>query len=299
MHAKAHDLKCEIKWGGGNQVGAGSTSGEEVEQVNSFLSRLAITTKFMSKPARTNMLTLQCMAWNKTKEDNMCSMLCKRFHKTHANLAKGRESLKVLQSELLLDETQTSGFMMSRTGLRVDQGKTDTSKRRKTFRRRIREAKTKLPALLNEDDAMVEAADRVGSVDVFKDNHGFPWQLPCDGTVGILTKKRIFDKVMAVRRLEEEEVILLKEMRQHWKSLRQRELTLQNAIVEEGPDSGLRCILSRKLNTLQMQLKGVREAYLQIFQTPGTHAEPLIELDDDDGGKCESSSESSSDDENV
>lgn len=44
-----------------------------------------------------------------------------------------------------------------------------------------------------------------------------------------------------------------------------------------------------------MQLKGVREAYLQIFQTSGTHAEPLIELDDDDdGGMYESSSESSS-----
>ncbi|XP_039901315.1 uncharacterized protein LOC120742211 [Simochromis diagramma] len=45
MHAKAHTWKCEIKWGGAFQDGAGSTVGEEVEQVNSFLSRAAITTK--------------------------------------------------------------------------------------------------------------------------------------------------------------------------------------------------------------------------------------------------------------
>lgn len=44
----------------------------------------------------------------------------------------------------------------------------DTSKQRATFRRRIREAKTTLSALLHDHDAMVEAADRVGSVAVSK-----------------------------------------------------------------------------------------------------------------------------------
>ncbi|KAG1943764.1 hypothetical protein F2P79_014877, partial [Pimephales promelas] len=50
MHAKAHSWMCELKWGGGrNQEGAGTTIGEEVEQVNSFLSRAAICSKYMSK----------------------------------------------------------------------------------------------------------------------------------------------------------------------------------------------------------------------------------------------------------
>ena len=35
--------------GGRNQEGAGTTIGEEVEQVNSFLSRAAICSKYMSK----------------------------------------------------------------------------------------------------------------------------------------------------------------------------------------------------------------------------------------------------------
>ncbi|XP_030229674.1 uncharacterized protein LOC115556645 isoform X2 [Gadus morhua] len=49
MHARAHATKCEIKWSGRNQEGAGTTAGEEVEQVNSYLSRCALTTKYMSK----------------------------------------------------------------------------------------------------------------------------------------------------------------------------------------------------------------------------------------------------------
>ncbi|KAI4825385.1 hypothetical protein KUCAC02_021068, partial [Chaenocephalus aceratus] len=49
MHAKAHSTKCEIVWSERNLEGAGSTAGEEVEMVNSFLSHCAITTKYMTK----------------------------------------------------------------------------------------------------------------------------------------------------------------------------------------------------------------------------------------------------------
>lgn len=61
MHARAHATKCEIKWSGRNQEGAGTTAGEEVEQVNSYLSRCALTTKYMSKAARVDMLTLNAL----------------------------------------------------------------------------------------------------------------------------------------------------------------------------------------------------------------------------------------------
>ncbi|XDV25667.1 hypothetical protein PO909_029546 [Leuciscus waleckii] len=75
MHAKAHSWKCEIKWGGRNQDGAGTTLGEEVEQVNSFLSRTAICSKYMTKGARTDMITIQAMAWNKRKIENLAKVL--------------------------------------------------------------------------------------------------------------------------------------------------------------------------------------------------------------------------------
>ena len=45
----SHSSLQQIKWSGRNQEGAGTTAGEEVEQVNSYLSRCALTTKYMSK----------------------------------------------------------------------------------------------------------------------------------------------------------------------------------------------------------------------------------------------------------
>lgn len=44
--------------------------------------------------------------------------------------------------------------------------------------------------------------------------------------VDFLTKKKFFDKVMHIQRLEEELVILAREVRQHWEFLKRREQTL-------------------------------------------------------------------------
>ncbi|XP_046705778.1 uncharacterized protein LOC124386164 [Silurus meridionalis] len=56
FHAKAHDFKCEVKWSGAYQEGAGLTLGEEVEQCNAFLSRIAVTTKHMAKAGKVTTL---------------------------------------------------------------------------------------------------------------------------------------------------------------------------------------------------------------------------------------------------
>lgn len=96
FHAKAHDFKCEVgelcyviiktfcickwmskflsiiiiiinffipnqvKWSGAYQDGAGLTLGEEVEQCNAFLSRIAVTTKHMSKAGK---MTTYCTSY--------------------------------------------------------------------------------------------------------------------------------------------------------------------------------------------------------------------------------------------
>lgn len=57
----------QVKWGGRSQEGAGNTIGEEVEQVNSFLSRAALTTKYMTKSGWYRNL---CLLWNGTKMSN-------------------------------------------------------------------------------------------------------------------------------------------------------------------------------------------------------------------------------------
>ncbi|XP_067270736.1 uncharacterized protein [Pseudorasbora parva] len=100
MHAKAHQWSCEIKWSGRNQEGAGLTIGEEVEQVNSFLSRAAICTKYMSKAARSDMLTVLASAWNKRKSENLAKCLSQRYIKTTERLKVERESFESLQAEL-------------------------------------------------------------------------------------------------------------------------------------------------------------------------------------------------------
>ncbi|KAG1935338.1 hypothetical protein F2P79_019418 [Pimephales promelas] len=81
MHAKAHTAKCEVRWGGRNQDGAGNTVGEEVEQVNSFLSRAALVTKYMTKAGKENMLTQQAMGWNRKKTENLHKVLACRYIK--------------------------------------------------------------------------------------------------------------------------------------------------------------------------------------------------------------------------
>ena len=46
-----------------------------------------------------------------------------------------------------------------------------------------------------------------------------------------LSKIKIFDKVMHIRRLEEEVMILATEVRQHWEFLKKREQTLSGLSI--------------------------------------------------------------------
>ncbi|ROL52540.1 hypothetical protein DPX16_11645, partial [Anabarilius grahami] len=100
MHATAHSTKCEITWSGKNQEGAGSTAGEEVEQVNSYLSRCALTTKYMSKGARVDMLTIHAMAWNYKKNTTLHRALSARYVKTCQRLQEETASLAELKERL-------------------------------------------------------------------------------------------------------------------------------------------------------------------------------------------------------
>lgn len=103
----------QVKWSGAYQEGAGLTLGEEVEQVNAFLSRIAVTTKHMSKAGemakhgefteglrnkwnsenilfsgagRTDMLTLLSMRWNRQKNQSLATSLSHRFLKVITSL---------------------------------------------------------------------------------------------------------------------------------------------------------------------------------------------------------------------
>ncbi|KAK5898185.1 hypothetical protein CgunFtcFv8_015625 [Champsocephalus gunnari] len=111
FHAKAHDFKCEVKWSGAYQEGTGLTLGEEVEQVNAFLSRIAVTTKHMSKAGRTDMLTLMAMRWNQQKVSNLATSLSRRYLKTTKALEKQLQNLESMKAELAVTEKQLEDWI--------------------------------------------------------------------------------------------------------------------------------------------------------------------------------------------
>ncbi|KAK7945085.1 hypothetical protein WMY93_000813 [Mugilogobius chulae] len=319
-HLRGLSPFLSIKWCGRNQDGAGSTLGEEVEQANSFLSRLAITTKYMSKSARIDMITLQSKAWNEAKTEQMCRMLCKRFQVTRKNLSTSRLKLEELKKEMSLDEHQVTTWVyevqqwaqsgpsssgslenlqckMEALQLSIrDKSsrlyqRADTCKQRKKARKKLRDLKTKMASLISQyNDFLEDAEKKIDLNDVFTDFYVFPWQLTC-GTVDIFTKKKIFDSVMLVKRLEEEEVLILKEMRQHWRSLRQRLVTLNNVKREKSEDPGVTSVINERLYISQKHLTEVRDQYKNIFLDDGTIENDLEDCNSDAYEDSDTSSE--------
>nr|XP_045622566.1 uncharacterized protein LOC123773113 isoform X2 [Procambarus clarkii]XP_045622567.1 uncharacterized protein LOC123773113 isoform X2 [Procambarus clarkii] len=70
-----------ILYGGRWQEGSGLTSGEEAEQVFSYLSTYNNNTKNMLKAERTEKLTEAALFWNHRKINGMPRALVARFRK--------------------------------------------------------------------------------------------------------------------------------------------------------------------------------------------------------------------------
>ncbi|MEQ2305486.1 hypothetical protein AMECASPLE_038384 [Ameca splendens] len=92
-------MTSNVRSSGAYQDGAGLTLGEEVEQCNAFLSRIAVTTKHMSKAGRTDMLTLMAMRWNQLKLDNLAASLTRRYQKATKALETQLQNLESLRIE--------------------------------------------------------------------------------------------------------------------------------------------------------------------------------------------------------
>ncbi|KAI9525701.1 hypothetical protein NQZ68_006250 [Dissostichus eleginoides] len=268
MHARAHATKCEMKWSGKNQEGAGMTAGEEVEQVNSYLSRCALTTKYMSKAARLDMLTVHAMGWNRKKGDSLHQALSTRYVKTSKRLLEETASLEELKTELhcvsddmvstwisdvkeWASETSGTSEYILQTALQqsieglylsVRQRKqslyrqNDSSKLRLRLRRKLADDKKRLNQEILKYNQLVH--DSARGIDVAAVEHSlsggsiisalWPWE------VHGMAKKKILDQVMLIRRLQEEKGILLLEMTQHCTWLQNMPVALKNKVAEEG-----------------------------------------------------------------
>ncbi|KAI9520655.1 hypothetical protein NQZ68_015575 [Dissostichus eleginoides] len=308
MHARAHATKCEqpftIRLNGVGRTrrdGAGMTAGEEVEQVNSYLSRCALTTKYMSKAARLDMLTVHAMGWNRKKGDSLHQALSTRYVKTSKRLLEETASLEELKAELhcVSDDmvstwisdvkewaSETSGtsedilqtaLQQSIEGLylSVRQRKqslyrqNDSSKLRHRLRRKLADDKKRLNQEILKYNQLVHDSARGIDAAVEHSLSGgsimsalWPWEV--HGMANFTAKKRILAQVMLTRRLQEEKGILLLEMAQHCTWLQNMAVALKNKVAEEDVDQGnggLGCTLRRKHSEASERLQVVLQQY--------------------------------------
>ncbi|KAK0138712.1 hypothetical protein N1851_024746 [Merluccius polli] len=268
MHAKAHNTKCEILWNARNQEGAGTTLGEEVEQVNSYFSRCALTTKYMAKSVRTDMLTVHAMGWNQRKENGLHIALSSRFKKTVEKTLDVTESLKKMQDQLhccddmlkqwVVDVKQWAssgsataspvdarGLQISIEALFVSicqkkhylYRQNDRNKRRLKISQKIAQEKKRLLEEIQRYNQQPDG-DPVDTNSVVQklsnkaaESMIWPWQEQNTDGVDILTKKKLFDQVMLASRLTEEKQILVKEMMQHCQYLKDSVAKVQSLMA--------------------------------------------------------------------
>ncbi|XP_046891238.1 uncharacterized protein LOC124477476 [Hypomesus transpacificus] len=232
MHAKAHNTKCEILWTARNQEGAGTTLGEEVEQVNSFLSRCDLTTKYMAKSVRTDMLTVHAMGWNEQKENGLHIALSSRFKKTVEKTVDVTESLNTMQEQLHCCDDMLKQKARSRSAapgpvdaqslqitiealfVSICQKKhylyrqNDRNKRQQKVTQKIAQEKKRLlediqrynqqpDGDLVDTDLVVQKLSNKAAESMI-----WPWQEQNTDGVDILTKKKLFDHVMLALRLK-------------------------------------------------------------------------------------------------
>ncbi|XP_063049812.1 uncharacterized protein LOC134444427 [Engraulis encrasicolus] len=315
MHAKVHRPKCEVTWGGRSQEGAGNTVGEEVEQVNSFLSRAAVVTKYMTKSGRENMLTQQAMGWNNRKKKHLHKALAHRYTKiserakTEADnhrdfclkngitkekahqcvhdvlqwAAEEVESMEEANEELMEDiETALVDLLRKKQDLYRQH---DSSKTREKKRRKLRTLKEKLKQKVEEYNETAEETIDIELACNLNEHYILPWERGRD--VNTRLKRSVFDQTMLVRRLEEEQSILVKEMTQHITSLRKEmkrvEKLADSPTFADSEDlsvdasDGLKTVCIRRVFTLTNNIKEAVATYTAVVENL-----PLTEEDNED-----------------
>ncbi|CAM4570299.1 unnamed protein product [Leuciscus chuanchicus] len=248
FHAKAHDFKCEIKWSGAYQEGADSTLGEEVEQCNAFLLRIAVTTKHMSKAGCIDMLTVGVILPDKSGFSNLNLRVARKARATIA-LQCQLHNLEAMKTEMDIIDNQLEGWIIdinewaeattspndadvAAVASRIEElvasvkrrsqrlyKDNDECKGRARIRQKIREEFCFFYSVVEKYNTLVPNAEKVTLDTILSDEIVWPWQLTHGETVDLRTKRKVFDIVMDIRRLEEEKRFLIAEMNKHWKSL--------------------------------------------------------------------------------
>ncbi|KAK6467282.1 hypothetical protein HHUSO_G35284, partial [Huso huso] len=168
---------------------------------------------------------------------------------------------------------------------------TDSNKRRHRIRLKILDEKRKFSEAIAEYNDLVPDSDRIDSLD-FWQRKVTPGLGNClavvniykKTAVGLYTKKRVFDKVMLLRRLHEEGVILVREMKQHWEYLRRSAGTLRDLASQLSDDL-------QRISELRYHQDNVRDTYSRIIGLDATILDEDIENEDFESSQYDSTGE--------
>ncbi|RXN35689.1 ATP-binding cassette sub-family D member 3 [Labeo rohita] len=257
---------------------------------------------------RTDMLTLMVMRWNQQKFNNLATALTRRYQKTTKALQSQLQNLESMKVELAVTESQLEDWvndvkdwadatitttndvdaLANRIEVLVASVKrrsqrlykdTDGNKGRARIRRKIREEKGILTSLVETYNRMVPNTETLCLETILSGETAWPWQLPHSDSVDLRTKRKAFDIIMSVRRLQEEQKILVAEMDHHWKYLSTRAETLRElsclfasetlqsslcGLSEEGL-KGLQSIIHKKQRKISDMRVQARDCYLQVL----------------------------------
>ncbi|KAL2092736.1 hypothetical protein ACEWY4_012534 [Coilia grayii] len=182
-----------LKWGGRNQLGAGNTLGEEVEQTVKRAEQ-------EERRLKDDMTTF-------SMDDNMLQQWVAEVQ--HMPDVSESEDQKKKIEGLYLSIKQRKHYLY-----RLQ----DSNKGRQRMRRKIREDTAAFSSAV--EDMRAEGYEGLPTVEelLSKDHIAWPWET--HGTRSdLMEKKKMFDQVMLVKRLHEEEKLLVKEMGRHLCSL--------------------------------------------------------------------------------
>ncbi|KAI9532229.1 hypothetical protein NQZ68_033853 [Dissostichus eleginoides] len=210
----------------------------------------------MSKAGRTDMLTLLAMRWNQRKSTIWpphCPIDIRRIEVLVASIKRRSQRLYKV---------------------------TDGNKARARIRCKIRKEKEILTSVVESYNRMVPSTETLCLENILsEEENAWPWQLPHSDSVDLKTKRRAFDIVNAIRRLQEENKIVLIEMDHHWRALQTRgdglkeqscllsSETMQNlpwVLSEEGL-RGLQSTILRKRHKITERKLQARACYLQVL----------------------------------
>ncbi|XP_077078775.1 uncharacterized protein LOC143732013 isoform X1 [Siphateles boraxobius] len=294
----------------------------------------------MTKSGRGDMITVLAMGWNHRKVQSLHKTLAKRFVKTTQRAEMEAANLESLKQELNIsmedadrwvcdvkqwaatekDSTHCSQEELQRE---IDEiiysirrkkhdlyRQNDSNQTRQRKRRRFGELKKTLRekiVLYNTIPGCEEKIDTEAACSL-SDDFILPWEAQGD-VVSLRLKRRVFDQVMLVRRMEEEKIIIVKEMTQHYQHLKKTLEKLDSLLQETKEDikihnpprelteeghRGLYCCILHKRHILQQKLAAVTSTYGSVNTDPSFFTlEEDVEEESEDNSSPELSEEES------